>query len=80
MLDEAGFDTLESLTLPVSEFREEVTGMKAGHARALINMVAEDKPAAKSEAHSNQLKIIPTNCGVFLKHPAKLQPAAFFAF
>ena len=29
MLDEAGFDTLESLTLPVSEFRDDVTGMKA---------------------------------------------------
>ena len=36
MLDEAGFDTLESLALPVAEFREEVTGMKAGHARALM--------------------------------------------
>ena len=43
MLDEAGFDTLESLTLPVAEFREEVTGMKAGHARALINMVVEER-------------------------------------
>ena len=30
MLDEAGFDTLESLALPVAEFREEVAGMKAG--------------------------------------------------
>ena len=43
LLDAAGFDTLESLTLPVSEFREEVTGMKAGHARALLNMVAEER-------------------------------------
>ena len=43
MLDEAGFDTLEPLTLPVAEFREEVTGLKAGHARALINMVAEER-------------------------------------
>ena len=43
MLDEAGFDTLESLTLPVAEFREEVTGMKAGHAVALINMVVEER-------------------------------------
>ena len=38
MLDEAGFDTLESLTLPAAEFREEVAGVKAGHARALIDM------------------------------------------
>ena len=43
MLDEAGFDTLESLALPVAEFREEVTGMKAGHAVALINMVVEER-------------------------------------
>ena len=43
MLDEAGFGTPESLTLPVAEFREEVTGMKAGHARALINMVVEER-------------------------------------
>ena len=28
MLGEAGFDTPGSLALPVSEFREEVTGMK----------------------------------------------------
>ena len=28
LLTEAGFDTLESLTLPYSEFREEVQGMK----------------------------------------------------
>ena len=40
MLDEAGFDTLKSLALPVSEFRDEVTGMKAGHARALLSLVA----------------------------------------
>ena len=43
MLDEVGFDTLESLALPVSEFREDVTGMKAGHARALLNLVAEER-------------------------------------
>ncbi len=43
MLDEAGFDTLESLTLPYSEFKEEVTGIKAGHARALLVMVAEER-------------------------------------
>ncbi len=43
MLDEAGFDTLESLTLPYSEFKEEVTGIKAGHARALPVMVAEER-------------------------------------
>ena len=43
LLDEAGFDTLESLTLPYSEFREEVTGMKSGHARALLIMVAEER-------------------------------------
>ena len=30
LLDEAGFDTLESLTLPYSEFKEEVTGIKFG--------------------------------------------------
>ena len=40
---EAGFDTLESLALPYSEFREEVTGMKPGHARALLTMVAEER-------------------------------------
>ena len=43
MLDEAGFGTLESLALPVAEFREGVTGMKAGHAVALINMVVEER-------------------------------------
>ena len=43
MLDEAGFDTLESLALSISEFRKEVKGMKAGHARAPINMVAEGR-------------------------------------
>ena len=43
MLDEAGFGTLESLALPVSEFRGEVAGMKAGHARALLNIVAEER-------------------------------------
>ena len=47
MLDEAGFDTLESLTLPISEFRDEVTGMKAGHARALLNMVDEERERIK---------------------------------
>ena len=47
LLDEAGFDTLESLTLPVSEFRDEVTGMKAGHARALLNLVAEERERIK---------------------------------
>ena len=43
MLDAAGFDTLESLTLPMSEFRAEVKDMKAGHARALLNLVAEER-------------------------------------
>ena len=43
LLTEAGFDTLESLTLPYSEFREEVQGMKPGHARALLTMVAEER-------------------------------------
>ena len=43
LLDEAGFDTLESLTLPYSEFKEEVTGIKSGHARALLVMVAEER-------------------------------------
>ena len=43
LLDEAGFDTLESLALPISELREEVTGMEAGHARALLSMVAEER-------------------------------------
>ena len=43
LLDEAGFDTLESLALPYSEFKEEVTGIKAGHARALLVMVAEER-------------------------------------
>ena len=42
LLDEAGFDTLESLALPYSEFREEVAGIKSGHARALLVMVAEE--------------------------------------
>ena len=50
MLDAAGFDTLASLALPISEFREEVTGMKAGHARALNNMVAEER-ARLSKPH-----------------------------
>ena len=43
LLTEAGFDTLESLTLPYSEFREDVKGMKPGHARALLTMVAEER-------------------------------------
>ena len=43
LLDEAGFDTRESLALPYSEFREEVTGIKSGHARALLIMVAEER-------------------------------------
>ena len=43
LLDKAGFDTLEPLTLPYSEFKEEVTGIKAGHARALLVMVAEER-------------------------------------
>ena len=43
LLTEAGFDTLESLTLPYSEFREEVQGMKPGHARALLTMVVEER-------------------------------------
>ena len=40
MPDDAGFGTLGSLALPVSEFRGEVTGMKAGHARALLSIAA----------------------------------------
>ena len=43
MLHGAGFGTLESLALPVAGFRAEVAGMKAGHARALINMVVEER-------------------------------------
>ena len=43
LLTEAGFDTLESLTLPYSEFREDVKGMNPGHARALLTMVAEER-------------------------------------
>ena len=43
LLMEAGFDALESLALPHSEFREEVAGMKPGHARALLTMVAEER-------------------------------------
>ena len=39
MPDEAGFGTFESL----SEFRGEVAGMEAGHARALLNIVAEER-------------------------------------
>ena len=46
LLMEASFDTLESLTLPYSEFREEVQGMKPGHARALLTMVAEETSKA----------------------------------
>ena len=48
LLTEAGFDTLESLTLPYSEFREEVQGMKPGHARALLTMVAEERQRVAS--------------------------------
>ena len=47
MLNAAGFDTLESLTLPMSEFRAEVKDMKAGHARALLNLVAEERKRIK---------------------------------
>ena len=37
-----------SLTLPYSEFREEVQGMKPGHARALLTMVAEERQRVAS--------------------------------
>ena len=43
LLEATGFDTLESPALPISEFREEVAGMKARHARALLNLVAEER-------------------------------------
>ena len=43
MPDEAGFGAPGPLALPAAEFREEVTGMKAGHARALIDIVVEER-------------------------------------
>ena len=56
MLDEAGFDTLESLALPISEFRGEVAGMKAGHARALLNIVAEERTRLSKPCKLNFIK------------------------
>ena len=43
LLMDAGFDTLESLTLPYSEFRQEIKGIRPGHARALLVMVEEER-------------------------------------
>ena len=43
MMYGTGFDTLGPLALPISEFREEVAETKAGHARALLNLVAEGR-------------------------------------
>ena len=43
LLTEAGFDTLESLTLHYRGIREEEQGMKPGHVRALLTMVADER-------------------------------------
>ena len=53
LLTEAGFDTLESLTLPYSEFREEVQGMKPGHARALDVISGR-----KKDSYTNITKLV----------------------